>query len=253
MSITSARTRRPSVSAANRRGDVTRQSRPTTIGPGGSAAATRAPRARPIARTVTSSRSRSATPRISYSRKARGFTCHRYRARRCAERASTILRTSCAWSFRMTRNRVTALDDHQIRGRRHRRSACRHRSSGHSRWRRRRPGCRPSCCPRRRCHEAPAAPPTTRRTSQRPGGHRDDTPRAPSRRDRSRCSARRVESPIAAVPAAIARTAAPVTGKLRVELAERRPAVAMNIPRSTGTAAREVALRGSPIGFSTTA
>src|SRR5664279_4435326 len=60
----------PSVRVANKRGEVSRQSRPTTTVCFG----TFAPIAMPSAWTMRSSRSRSATPRMSYSRKTRGFT-----------------------------------------------------------------------------------------------------------------------------------------------------------------------------------
>ena len=108
----SAWTRRPSVSAANRRGECTRGSRPTTTLLAGDAL--RRSRCR-CARTVVSSRSRSATPRMSYSRKMRGFTAHRYRARPRAERASMTLRTSCACVLPDDEDRVAALDDDEVR------------------------------------------------------------------------------------------------------------------------------------------
>src|SRR5450755_402221 len=60
----------PSVRVANKRGEVSRQSRPTTTVCFG----TFAPIAMPSAWTIRSSRSRSATPRMSYSRNTRGFT-----------------------------------------------------------------------------------------------------------------------------------------------------------------------------------
>ena len=130
--------------------------------------AARLPIAVPIARTVVSSRSRSATPRMSYSRKLRGFTAHRYLARPRAERASITLRTSCACVLPDDQDRVPALDHHEIATRPRSRSPCAssddHDVAGavdHER-RRRRP-----CCRSHRRRAPRAAPPTSRHRPSR--------------------------------------------------------------------------------------
>jgi hypothetical protein len=78
-SSTSVRSVRPSTRAANRRGECSRQSRPTAttgrrLKPVCAASTTRAATARPRSVTSSPSRSRSATPRMSYSRKMRWLT-----------------------------------------------------------------------------------------------------------------------------------------------------------------------------------
>src|SRR5262249_32612366 len=111
MSITSAWTRRPSVSAVNKRGEWTRGSRPTTT----CCSATRAANAAPIACTVLSSRSRSATPRMSYSRKLRGFTNSQIPREAACRKGIDDLAYILGLILPDDQDRVSALDHDKVR------------------------------------------------------------------------------------------------------------------------------------------